>query len=266
MAFDNIKGNGNLISRLTRAVNSGSVSHAYIFTGATEAIRNEFATAFVQMVLCEDNGCGSCRICRKVSNGNHADVTVVEPEEGHKLLDDQVEAMQMSLIRRPLEGERNVAVIRKADTMTERAQNRLLKTLEEPVPGTVIILLADNSETFLQTILSRCALYRIEGADYVPSEEAKAKALMLEDMFYNGELFYRIKNTADDLAKDKDLTIQTLDSLQRIYRDMLISGDNRYSPEKIYSNIQIIEDVKNRIGRNVKISSALKYMMIKIGG
>lgn len=266
MTFDDIAGNSVLINRLKHAVSSASVSHAYIFTGGNDAYRRNFARAFASQILCDGGGCGNCRICRLVSGDIHPDVLTIEPEKGHRLLDDQIEEMQVFLMSRPVEGDRHICIIDRADTMTERAQNRILKTLEEPAGDTVILLLAGNTESFLQTVMSRCALYRLEDADTVSSVEASELAERLEDMLYKGEAFFRLKALADEISKDKDTAVQVLDSLQIMYRDMLLSGGRRYSPDKIIENIETVEDTKKRIGRNVKTSSALKYMILKIGG
>lgn len=266
MTFDDIAGNSVLINRLKHTVSTGSVSHAYIFTGGNTDYRRNFARAFVLQILCDRGGCGNCRICRLVASENHPDVLTVEPEKGHRLLDEQIESMQVFLMSRPVEGDAHICIIDRADTMTERAQNRILKTLEEPSGNTVILLLADNTESFLQTVLSRCVLCRLEGSDMVPSDEAAQMAQKLEDMMYTGEAFFRLKAFADEISKDKDTAVQVLDSLQIMYRDMLLSGSRRYSPEKVIENVDTVEETKKRIGRNVKISSALKYMILKIGG
>ena len=75
--------------------------------------------------------------------------------------DEQISKLQAELQKKPL-GERNLAVIKDADTMTKRAQNRILKTLEEPYEGTVIFLLSENRENIIDTVKSRCVIYRLE--------------------------------------------------------------------------------------------------------
>ena len=78
----------------------------------------------------------------------------------YKRQDEQISKVQSDIKKKPME-ERHMVVIQDADTMTLRAQNRLLKTLEEPFEGTVMILLSENRENLLETIKSRCVLYRI---------------------------------------------------------------------------------------------------------
>ena len=76
---------------------------------------------------------------------NHEDIFYVR-KDGNSIKDENMSALQERLKNKPL-GERNIAIVEDADTMTLRAQNRILKTLEEPPSGTVIILLSENTES-----------------------------------------------------------------------------------------------------------------------
>lgn len=266
MTFDEIQGNRRLISRLKNAVDTGCVSHAYLFTGSYSDYRNSFAKAFVSALMCRDRGCGMCRTCRLVEKEIHPDVLYVRAQQGHRLIDDQIENMQKFLLSRPVEGQIHVCIIDGADTMTERAQNRLLKTLEEPAAGTYIIMLAHNAETFLQTVISRCVHFRLETDDIQPGDDAVKLAEELENLMYERTPFYIMKPLAEKIGKDKDTAVNVIDSLERIYRDMVLTGSRKYSASRIFEYVDIIEETRRRIDRNVKTVNALKYMMLKIGG
>ena len=90
------------------------------------------------------------------------------------------------------EGGRNIAILEDADTMTVRAQNRFLKTLEEPQPGTVIMLLSENSRMLLPTIRSRCVRVRVGGLRGSSADD-RLTALAGEfiDMAVRGEYFFK---------------------------------------------------------------------------
>ncbi len=250
--------------RLNSAISNGNISHAYIFEGDYTVDKTGFAMSFVKAVLCKNGGCGHCAVCRKIENGNYEDLFVISPENSVK--DEDIEKLQEKLKNRPFAGSRNIAVIENADTMTRWAQNRLLKTLEEPPSGTVIVLLADNIENFLPTILSRCAVYRLEGAQQQSDKGALDKAAELEKMIYGEEPFYVLKAYAEKLAKDRRETMAVLDCLERTYRDFIIQGSVKYSSASIYSSISAIEEARRKILRNMNVSYALKEMIIKIGG
>ena len=251
-------------ARLNHAISNGHISHAYIFEGDYTVDKTGFAVSFVKAVLCEHGGCGECIVCRRIENGNYEDLFVISPETSVK--DEDIEKLQERLKNKPFAGDRNVAVIENADTMTRWAQNRLLKTLEEPPEGTVIILLADNIENFLPTILSRCAVYRLESTNKQIAAGITDKAAALEKMIYDDEPFYILKAYAEKLAKDKHEVMAVLDCLEKLYRDFIIKGSVKYSNSSIYSSISAIEEARRKILRNMNISYALKEMIIKIGG
>ena len=250
--------------RLNSAISNGNISHAYIFEGDYTVDKTGFAMSFVKSVLCPNGGCGQCAVCRKIDSGNYEDLFIISPENSVK--DEDIEKLQENLKNKPFAGSRNIAVIENADTMTRWAQNRLLKTLEEPSFGTVIILLADNIENFLPTILSRCAVYRLEGTQRQSDEGVMSRAAELEKMIYEDQPFYILKAYAEKLAKDRHETMAVLDCLEKIYRDFVIQGSAKYSNSDIYSSISAIEEARRKILKNMNASYALKEMIIKIGG
>ncbi len=250
--------------RLNNAISKGNISHAYIFEGDYTIDKLEFAISFVKSILCSNGGCDNCTTCRKIENGNYEDLFFVRPEKS--IRDEDIENLQANLKNKPFAGDRNIAVIQNADAMTTRAQNRLLKTLEEPHEGTVIVLLADNIENFLPTILSRCVIYRLENTNTQVEQKILNKAVKLEKMIYEEEPFYILKTYVEKLAKDKNDLMAVLDCLEKIYSDCILKGSTKYSNSSIYSSVMAIEEAKLKIQRGLNVSYALKEMTIKIGG
>ncbi|HCP45815.1 MAG TPA: hypothetical protein DIU15_07225, partial [Deltaproteobacteria bacterium] len=118
------------------------------------------ARVLAASLVCEQSagrGCGACDPCRQVSMGTHVDVWEEAPQgSSHKIGVDQVHELQRRLgFRRA--GERfRVVLIDEAGSMNVHAQNKLLKTLEEPPEGTVLVLCAVHPGQLLQTVRSRC--------------------------------------------------------------------------------------------------------------
>ena len=104
---------------------------------------------------------------------------------------------------KPAEGDRNSAIIDGADYMTDRAQNRFLKTLEEPTPGTVIVLLSENTLTLMPTINSRCIHYRLTDLDSGPDGEMARSAADVLTRIREGALFGEITALLDQAIKDR---------------------------------------------------------------
>ena len=87
----------------------------------------------------------------------HPDLHVVQPEsKSRRIVIDQIRELEHSIQRKPLVGGSKVAIIHDADRMQPQAANAFLKTLEEPPPGSLILLLSTVPEAILETVLSRC--------------------------------------------------------------------------------------------------------------
>lgn len=270
MIFDSVRENAGLINRLENAVKCGRVSHAYIFEGDYRIDKRAFAKAFIKGILCPDSlgeNCGKCGICTRIDHDSHEDIIYVEAE-GASVKDAQIMQLQERLKTKAFH-DRNVAVIEDSDTMTLRAQNRLLKTLEEPPGDTVIILLSENMENLTQTIQSRCVKYKINYFDECSEDDALIKAKNVADMAIRHEPFYILKTEAEKIAKDSDETHRFLDSLQVVYRNMLVESERGIpllSQEEMAANIHAVEMARKDIRQGVTPVYAIKKLFLKIGG
>lgn len=270
MHFKNQSDNEVLINRLESVVINDRVSHAYILEGSVSADKKNFAEAFIKGILCSRNlgeNCGECSTCGKIDHGNHEDLIYINPESGN-IKDADIVNMQERLKTKPF-GDRNIVIIENADTMTLRAQNRLLKTLEEPPGKTVIFLLSENMENLTQTIQSRCVKYRINYFGSDSYDYMLEKASQIAEMAFRRAPFYRIKDEAEEIFRDTEKTAAFLDSLEVVYRDMLINGNNSislYKEEDIINNIHAVEAAGRKIRQGVSAAYALKKLFLTIGG
>jgi DNA polymerase-3 subunit delta' len=149
-----------MLDNIDKMLFSGIISHSYIFTGPEE-VTSEKALFFAQKTNCEraiHSPCGFCVSCRKIQKGVNPDVFEVFPY-GSSIKIDQVRDVISSFAKPPLEAFYRVCIFHESHKMTLQAQNALLKTLEEPLTKSIAILLVDNIQKLIPTVISRCQVY-----------------------------------------------------------------------------------------------------------
>lgn len=143
------------------AIQGATMGHAYLLSGSSQQARETLAKDFTMRALCGDNttahACHACSHCTKVDKHIHPDVAWLTPLEGKR----EISVAQMrELITKshllPNEAERMVFVISPANALNPSAQNAFLKTLEEPAGQSVFLLLCENPQALLPTVVSRC--------------------------------------------------------------------------------------------------------------
>jgi DNA polymerase-3 subunit delta' len=136
--------------------------HAILLSGIEGIGKADFASHLAQALLCpkvsnEGDACCECHACRLVMTDAHPNVKRLTPEkQGHAIKVDQVREIGEFVQQSSLQGEYRFAIINPAHSMNINAANALLKTLEEPADGAVIILISDRSGHLPATIRSRC--------------------------------------------------------------------------------------------------------------
>ncbi|MCI9640560.1 MAG: hypothetical protein HFE72_10655 [Emergencia sp.] len=269
MSLREYKEFGRLPERISRAISCGNVSHAYIIEGDSCVDKRKFAKDFVKAILCSLEpgfGCDQCVVCRKIDHDNYEDLYAAQADD-FSVKDAAISALQEKVKNKPSGGMRNIAIIEDADTMTVRAQNRLLKTLEEPNDGTVIVLLSENTENLLQTITSRCIIYRL--GNFINSNENSnlSGAEEIMEMIFAGAYFCDIKDRLGKIVKDRKEAFQLLDGLERLYRRYLTAdGPQAVRKEKLIANIKYIEEARRDLLANVNYKYAIRNLILKLGG
>jgi DNA polymerase-3 subunit delta' len=162
--FSDITGHADIIKSLNESMEKNRVSHAYIFSGKKGSGKKMTANAFAKALQCENGigqSCGICKSCHSFDSGNNPDVYYVYPSKTKTLSVDDIREQIIERVKTKQYSFRyKIFIVDEADKMTPQAQNALLKTLEEPPEYVIIILIAENAESFLPTVLSRCVVLR----------------------------------------------------------------------------------------------------------
>ena len=159
MAFTDFPDQAQGIALLQRSLERGRLGHAYLFTGHSLDELEALARTLAKTLNCQQavksggiatDCCDACLNCRKVDHETHADVHWVRPESKTRVVTiDQMRDLMQQIQLKPTEAEYKVAVILAADRMNEKAANAFLKTLEEPPPKSVLILLTTEPQRIL---------------------------------------------------------------------------------------------------------------------
>jgi DNA polymerase-3 subunit delta' len=167
--FEGVVGQPRAVAQLRAAARRPV--HAYLFHGPRGTGKRAAARAFAAALLCPRGGCGECNVCRRALAGTHPDLVTVE-RTGAMLDVDEARQITARAQRHPVESSRQVLMVTDLHLAAiGRAIPALLKTVEEPPPSTVFVLLADDIPASLATIASRCALVRF---DSVPASAIAA--------------------------------------------------------------------------------------------
>ena len=148
-----------VIQLLTNSLRKNRLSHAYLFYGNKGTGKLDCAFLLAQMFLCgqktnEGHPCGQCINCTRIYSGNHPDVHVVMPD-GTSIKTEQMQFLQKEYAYSGMESDKKVFIIKDCDMMTVQAANRMLKTIEEPLPGMLTIFTTNRKSAVLSTIQSR---------------------------------------------------------------------------------------------------------------
>ncbi|MCT4593656.1 MAG: AAA family ATPase [Anaeromicrobium sp.] len=245
MDFKNILGHERTIDKLKETIKKDKVAHGYIIDGPIGSGKKSIGKAFAKGILCSSfsgDCCNVCSSCLKIESDNHPDLIYIYPD-GKSIKNHQIESLQQEIIRKPYESEKKIFIINDADSMTGSAQNRLLKTLEEPPAYAVIIMLSTNSNRFLPTILSRIQLLKLNRihSNLIEKFISKKYDIHGNEAKIYAKLSNGIVGRAIELKESEDFNIkreETIDILEK-----LICKD----PLKFFDGIDFFSKYKDSV-------------------
>jgi DNA polymerase III subunit delta' len=278
----NLLGHNWAVDMLRRHIASGETRHAYLFAGPPGLGRRSLALAFARALNCTEppapgEFCGQCRDCKQTAALHHPDLAIVQAEnEGGTLKVDQVREMKRTVSLKPYQSKYRISLFLRFQEANDSASNALLKTLEEAPSHAILLLTADNPESLLPTIVSRCEVLRlrplpIEQVEkelvHRGAESSQAQLIahlsggrpgyafrLLEDKalleFRNQRLddLQKLLSSsrvdkfayAEKLAKEKDTMRQVLITWQSFWRDVLLRAAKAEAP---ISNVDRVDEI-----------------------
>ncbi|RME96641.1 MAG: hypothetical protein D6766_00145 [Verrucomicrobia bacterium] len=168
MTFETLDVPPQSVEVLRRSLDRGRLAHAWLLTGARLEPLTGLARALAAALMCQQpprtgasglplDACGQCAACRLVAADEHPDVHWLRPESKMRQIRvEQLRGLMREFQMKSRAGGWKVAVLVGADRMNANAANAFLKTLEEPPPRSVLLLLSTEPDRLLETIRSRC--------------------------------------------------------------------------------------------------------------
>lgn len=261
MSFKDIYGQDQQVAILQKTVMKGRVPHAYLFYGMDGIGKKTTAVELAKTLNCKEgtsDSCDACVACRKIDNGNHADIFIIQTQ-GVLIKIEEIRNLQDQAKYRPFEGKKRVFIIDSAEKMNVYAANALLKILEEPGPSNLLILISSRPYLLPQTITSRCQKIRFSPlrresvaaflVDKISMDDQSAlilaslcegsieRALAMRDDSYiavKNDLIERIASSgggknplqllllANDFGGDRIDTLEKINIIKSWYRDVLL--------------------------------------------
>lgn len=167
MSWANVGGHDPQVQAFQHVYRRSRLAHAYLFSGPPGVGKRTFALELAKALLCEApksetlEACDECPACHLCAAQTHPDLIIAgRPEDSLEVPIETIRELCRAFSLKPARGRHKVAILDDADDLNIEAANCFLKTLEEPPPGAVLILLGTSPERQLPTIVSRCQVVR----------------------------------------------------------------------------------------------------------
>ena len=270
-------------------INNNHISHAYLIDENNNNESFNIVKAFIKEILCsklDDND--KKVLCKRIDDGNYPEIKIIEPD-GMLIKKKQILDLQQEFSRSAFEGSKRIYIIRDADKMRSETANSMLKFLEEPDNDIIAILMTNNYNNLLSTIISRCQVIRLNNdnvdvndseldllvINFIKSfETIGIKAIMKEQ-----ELLF---NTVP--MKDRDKLVNFFDKMIDMYYDIMkINTGSKFikfnnyldkltdiasknTSDEILNKINYLVDAKDSVRNNVNVNLLVDSLIINLGG
>ncbi len=230
---------------------NGKLSHAYLVVNPDKDYSKEYLKIIAKIILCGSvSACDACRSCNLIDKEFHPDVKFYPSQKDAVTVEEVSEIIENAYVK-PLEADKKIFVIDRAETMSQIVQNKLLKTLEEPPKDVIIILGALSEHGLLSTVKSRAKKLTLSGFD-----KNALKLALEEELAFEQDVDGLVASSDGtvggvlSLASDEDL-LKIKDLASDVLTEMKSSKDVLYWFNKItvsgVSELKLISVLKTAI-------------------
>ena len=274
---------------LINEITTNHISHAYLIDENNNREAFDIVMAFVkEIVTSKLNIENRQAICKRIDMGNYPEVKIIEPD-GSLIKKQQILDLQLDFSRAAVEGNKRIYIIRDADKMRNETANSMLKFLEEPDNDVVAILMTNNYNNLLSTIVSRCQVIRLASNDMtmVDDEVDEMVINFIQNIENNGiktimkeqELLFN-----EIPVKERSKFINIFDKMIDMYYDIMkisvgISNikyakyyevfkkiADKHTESVLLDKINYLIEAKGTIKNNVNINLLIDSVIVNIGG
>ena len=147
-------------------ISNNHISHAYLIDENNCVNALNFVMSFVKEILCLNKDVNERKVvCKRVDDGNYPEIKIIEPD-GLFIKKQQILDLQKEFSMAAIEGNKRIYIIKDAEKMRSETANSMLKFLEEPDNDIVAVLMTNNYNNLLSTIISRCQIIRLANESY----------------------------------------------------------------------------------------------------
>lgn len=276
---------------LMNEINENHVSHAYLFDENNNPDAFKIVMAFVKEILCHniDNDYDKEVLCKRIDDGNYPEIKIIEPD-GMFIKKEQILGLQQEFSMVAVEGSKRIYIIKDADKMRKEAANSMLKFLEEPDNDIMAIMMTNNFNNLLSTIVSRCQVIRLNNDGDIDNNDHELDELVISFIkSVNNQGIRTIINIQDLIFskinnKDREGFVRFFDKMIEIYYDIMkiITKNTNikyndykddldeiassYSAKRVIEVIDYLIQVKDSVKYNVNLNLLMDSVVINIGG
>ena len=244
--LEEFKDSQNLVYNiLNNAISNNKLSHAYLIVSNENPDTMKLILSFAKMIVCKDYTKEERKnICRRIDDGNYLDIKIID-SDGIWIKKEEMLNLQNEFSKKSIEGKKKIYIINEAEKMNVQTANSILKFLEEPVDDIIAILVVNNINLILPTIISRCQIIKLNKKKYadtsienfyylfsstkygkISSDEASS----IIDNIINFALFIEkngldaiiyLKKIWHNLFKDRESCIMGMELLINLYLDAI---------------------------------------------